>query len=121
MKKLILVSAFAMIISLSANAQNTGDKVQVLWKGSWYAATVKEHKDNQWFIHYDGYGNEWDEWVGKERMKVAWKKGDKVKVEWNGQWYAATILDIGDGKYKIHYEGWGNEWDEWVKPERMEK
>lgn len=121
MKKILLLSLFSLFFIWKSNAQNAGDKVQVLWNGTWFAATVKEHKDNKWLIHYDGYGDEWDEWVGSDRMKSSWKKGDKVTVEWNGQWYTATILEVGEGKYKVHYDGWGAEWDEWVTPNRMKK
>lgn len=121
MKKFILFSVFTLIFSWAAQAQNEGDKVQVLWQGSWYAATVKEVKDGKWFIHYEGYGAEWDEWVGQDRIKLAWKKGDKLQVEWQGKWYPAVILEVGEGKYKVHYDGWGNEWDEWVTPKRMKK
>ena len=50
-------------------------------------------------------------------------KGQKVQVEWKGTWYASTILEVGSGanagKYKIHYDGWGSEWDEWVPPSRI--
>lgn len=51
----------------------------------------------------------------------SFKKGDKVQVEWNGIWYKAEIIDITKDKYKIHYEGYGTEWDEWVGNNRMKK
>jgi hypothetical protein len=72
-------------------------------------------------VHYDNYDAQWDEWVGSDRIKQPWKKGDKVNVEWKGDWYTATILETGEGKYKIHYDGWGDEWDEWVTSSRMKK
>lgn len=46
-----------------------GDPVQVLWKGTWYNAHVLKSKGPQSFIHYDGYDNSWDEWVGPERIR----------------------------------------------------
>jgi len=46
-----------------------GDAVQVLWKGRWYAATVIQIGQNKVKIHYDGYGNNWDEWVGSNRIR----------------------------------------------------
>lgn len=45
--------------------------------------------------------------------------GDKARVLWSGQWYDATILEAEDGFYKVHYDGWGSNWDEWVNPDRV--
>jgi hypothetical protein len=121
MKKITLLAVFAFLLAYAAEAQNVGDNVQVLWNGSWYGAAVKEVKDGKWLIHYDGYGAEWDEWVGQDRIRATWKAGDKLQVEWQNQWYPATILEVGNGKYKVHYDGWGAEWDEWVTLSRMKK
>lgn len=52
---------------------------------------------------------------------VGYKVGDKVSVEWKGQWWPAKILAIGNGKYKVHYDGYGSEWDEFVGPSRVKK
>ncbi|MFC5599202.1 Tudor-knot domain-containing protein [Deinococcus cellulosilyticus] len=59
---------------------------------------------------------------------VAWaasvyQVGQKVQVEWHGQWFDATIVALGtgthQGKYKIHYEGYDQSWDEYVLPDRI--
>ncbi|HKC62836.1 MAG TPA: caspase family protein [Pyrinomonadaceae bacterium] len=54
---------------------------------------------------------------------VATKPGtrlsERVEVEWEGQWYAATILEVRGEKYRIHYLGYGSEWDEWVDDSRL--
>jgi hypothetical protein len=48
--------------------------------------------------------------------------GDRVRVEWHGSIYPATILDTaGDDRYRIHYEGYGNEWDETIGPQRIQR
>lgn len=49
---------------------------------------------------------------------------ERVEVLWEGQWYRAKILDhqrAGDApeRFRIHYVGWGPEWDEWVSPDRV--
>jgi hypothetical protein len=153
MKKFNLLFAFFLLFCFSSFSQKVGDKVDVLWNGAYYKATVKQVNDTKWFIHYDGYESSWDEWVGKDRIKVTntsggntggktdaktsnsnsggktdagsggstptWKVGDKIKVEWNSTWYPSTILQVGDGKYKIHYDGWASSYDEWVTPARM--
>jgi RNA binding chromodomain-containing protein len=46
-----------------------GANVEVEWKGKWYPAKVLEVKGPIYYIHYTGYGNEWDEWVSSKRMR----------------------------------------------------
>ena len=43
----------------------------------------------------------------------------KVKVEWNGTWWDATILKIESGKFLITYEGFDSSWDEWIDNNRI--
>jgi hypothetical protein len=52
----------------------TGDKAsakraKVEWKGRWYDAVVNSEKDGKWCISYLGFGSEWDECVGKKRIR----------------------------------------------------
>ena len=49
----------------------------------------------------------------------AYDVNDKVKVEWKGGIYPATILEAGDGKYLIHYDGYASSWDEWITEDRI--
>ncbi len=46
-----------------------GDHIEVEWGGKWWKAEVMKIKGDFAFIHYDGYGSEWDEWVTKERIR----------------------------------------------------
>ena len=43
--------------------------VEVEWNGQWYPAEVLQTKDGKHFIHYTGYGSNWDEWVSPERVR----------------------------------------------------
>jgi hypothetical protein len=45
----------------------------------------------------------------------------RVEAEWEGDWYPATILEVRGSKYRIHYLGYGTEWDEWVEAERLRR
>lgn len=46
--------------------------------------------------------------------------GDRVRVRWRGSTYAATVLALeGPGKLRVHYEGYGPEWDEVVSDDRV--
>ena len=46
----------------------------------------------------------------------AWKVGDQVEVKYGGRWWAASILEVGRGQYKIRYDGYNSSWDEWKTP-----
>jgi hypothetical protein len=51
-----------------------------------------------------------------------YKLGERVRVEWHGSTYAATILNVlGDDRYRVHYEGYGNEWDEDIALSRIQR
>ena len=150
------------LFASSAFAQGTpctvGGSIDVLWNGDWYAATIEAGPNGmgQCYIGYDGWGNEWDEWVGADRMRPRGgaaavaapaapaaaaptappaaaapaappaapnpcPMGGSVSVLWNGDWYNATI-EAGPnamGQCYIGYDGWGDEWDEWVGSDRM--
>ncbi len=54
----------------SGGAFKVGDAVEVNWKGSWYKASVLAVKGGKTKIHYDGYDNSWDEWVGPSRIRA---------------------------------------------------
>jgi len=44
---------------------------------------------------------------------------DKVKVEWKGGLYPATILKVENDKFLVHYDGYASSWDEWVTEGRI--
>ncbi len=49
------------------------------------------------------------------------KPGDLVLVQWQSQWYAGDVLEVqDDGKVKVHFRGWGEQWDEAVSRERLQ-
>ncbi|MBL9091875.1 MAG: trypsin-like peptidase domain-containing protein [Planctomycetaceae bacterium] len=47
-----------------------GEGVEVWWEGKWYPAEILKTYGNQYYIHYKGYGAEWDEWVSYSRVRV---------------------------------------------------
>lgn len=47
------------------------------------------------------------------------RQGPAVEVAWGGSWWRAEILEKRSGLTRIHYTGWGSEWDEWVEPSRL--
>lgn len=41
--------------------------------------------------------------------------GQPVQVEWQGRWYAASVLSVSSPtEVRIHYTGWSDRWDETV-------
>lgn len=45
------------------------DKVTILWKEKWYPGKIIEVNGDKYKISYDGFGAEWDEEVGLDRLK----------------------------------------------------
>jgi hypothetical protein len=49
------------------------------------------------------------------------KPGQVLQVMWGGTWWAARVLTLPpDGTVKIHYIGWGSNWDEAVPRTRLQ-
>lgn len=44
-------------------------KVEVEWGSTWWAAEVLQVRGNQYYIHYTGWNNSWDEWVTECRIR----------------------------------------------------
>ena len=42
------------------------------------------------------------------------EEGDKVKVAWGGRFYSCKVVKTRQFALKVHYMGWGAEFDEWV-------
>jgi hypothetical protein len=125
-----------------------GDHVLVEWEGNVYPAMILEAvSPTKYKIHYDDYDPIWDEVVQRDRIRGivegnvihpeppakvrtkalqaaqtnVYKIGDRVRVEWHGQMYPAVITGIvGSERYRIHYEGYGAEWDETVGLSRIQ-
>ena len=122
MKKVVLFLLAFAAFQMTGFSQKKGDKVEVLWNSKWYPASVIDvPSSTTWKIHYTDYSDSFDEVVGKDRIRLVWKKGDVIQVKSSSTWYKATILEVNGSKYKIHYDGWSDSWDEWVTTDRMKK
>ena len=125
----------------------TGDEVMVEWEGKDYPATILSADPAKLKVHFDGYDDNWDEVVTKSRVKGfrkgdevrpeapakvrakaleaaqtnTYRVGDQVRVEWSGRFYPAQIVEVvGKERYRVHYEGYGAEWDESVGLSRIQ-
>jgi hypothetical protein len=45
-------------------------KVEVEWGGTWWAAEVLKVRGNQYYIHYTGWNDSWNEWVSECRIRL---------------------------------------------------
>ena len=49
-----------------------------------------------------------------------YNQGQRVRVLWHGKVYPATILEVLEGeRYRVHYEGFGPEWNETIDVDRI--
>lgn len=92
-------------------------KVNVEWEGKPYKAVILDSKNDFYYVKYEGYGDEWNEWVMYDRISTGKEK--KAEIEYQGKWYKGLVLTEGDKKYFVRYEGFDYTWDEWVGPERI--
>ena len=149
-RRLRAMVILATLLTLTAckRSYSVGEKVLVEWEGNVYPAVIREAPGPTKFkVHYDGYDEMWDEVISRDKIKGlvegtvvqpepppkvrakaiqaaqtnVYKLGDRVRVEWHGQIYPALINGIvGQERYRIHYEGYGNEWDETVGLSRIQ-
>ncbi len=46
--------------------------------------------------------------------------GDRVRVRWRESVYLATVVSLaGAGRVRVHYDGYGSEWDETIPGDRI--
>lgn len=56
---------------------------------------------------------------GFDRKKRRFELGQWVDVrDTMDQWLEAEIIDVQGGRVKVHYNGWGRRWDEWIEEDR---
>ena len=101
---------------------NIGQSIDVWWQGYWYPSTVLDTDGINCFVQYDGYDQV--EWIEPDRIRYVdfsaeLPAGTPVMVNWQGEWYPATVLKSRGARYYINYDGWGANFDEWVGPDRI--
>jgi hypothetical protein len=142
------LGALLLVCVACSRSYRAGDEVMVEWEGKEYQAVILEAKGPTKFkVHYDGYDDIWDEEVVRSRIKSfrrgdeprpeppskvrqkaalaaqsnTYRLGDHVRVEWSGKYYPAEIIDVvGKERYRVKYDGYGNEWNENVSLSRIQ-
>jgi hypothetical protein len=116
-----------LLTAAVAAAREPVRAVEVLWGGSYWAAEILEVRGKQYRVHYTDWGSEWDEWVERSRVRKVSERpplarvqvGQKLEARWHATWWAAEVVAAKNGFFKIHYTGWGSEWDEWMEIDRL--
>lgn len=114
----------AVPAAAAGGGSKVGAKVQGLWRGQWWPATVTAEKDGQYFVRYDGGSASTDEWLAPDQIAFPEPDGlpgpgSQVKVEWNGSWYDARVQQREGNKWWVNYYGYPESSNEWVPLARM--
>lgn len=91
--------------------------------GNWQVVRIVDRKRDKLISEFYDYS---DKSIGEFTEKelrpvyfVSHKAGDNVKVEWEGNWYGAKIVDSDNNFYFIKYDGYDDSWNEWVAYDRI--
>lgn len=91
--------------------------------GNWQVIRIVDRKRDKLICEFYDYSdksiNEFTESELRPVYFVTHKKGDNVKVEWEGAWYGAKILDSDNNFYLIKYDNDDESWNEWVAYDRI--
>jgi hypothetical protein len=98
-----------------------GKRVLVEYEGEWYKAKTLERDNGQVNIQYIVDNSE--EWVENERILPynpdMFAVGESVEVEFEEEWYPATVKKAWFGLHFISYDDFPSYWMEWVAGERI--
>lgn len=108
-----------------AASRRVGERVEAYSVDGWYRGFITDTHGGRQKVHYYGYETTDDEWVAENMVRrgqaVQYSRGAIVNVEWKGEWYRATVLDVKGASHLVTYSGYGTKWDEWVPSKRIRK
>ena len=116
--------------SFGPNDLSPGTHVTVNKNGQWLPGTIVQPMGSDRFmVAYDGFGPQWNEAVGMDRIKagaavatVDFHPGDKVVVTSQGHLMLGDVLQqIAAGTWRVHYDGYGPEAAENVTSDRLRR
>src|SRR5262249_54794902 len=120
--------------SFGVGGLTPGSKVFIQKSGQWLpGSVVRQSTPGSYLVHYEGYGAEWDESVGLDKIRPAqdpagaagardYRPGEKGLVEARGRLLWADVLQqVARNSWRVHYDGYGPEIAENVGPERISR
>ena len=108
-----------------------GENVSVELSGERFIARVLNVRGGSHLVEYDSYNPEKNEWVPSKRIReltaaelnppdLEFAVGDLVEAsDYRGVWYKSKIVGITNNKYRVHFLGWSEGFDETVVPQRV--
>ena len=116
--------ALAMLLAVNlgayappAAAQAQGRAAYATWGQSIWPVSVASAGGGSFRIHYVGWGAEWDETVGCDRLRRG--GSGALAAEWHGAYYPASVIREDRQGTLIHYEGYDDSWNEVVPQSRL--
>ncbi len=126
------------------NGYKVGDKITAKDRvNNWLPAEIMEIGNGQYKVHYTGYTDYYDGFIPADWIKplnakttatnnsttviqnnnavntgtqnTGYKVGDKITAKDKVNiWLPAEIMEIANGKYKVHYTDYSDLWDDWI-------
>ena len=103
------------LYSISETEFEVGDLISVDWENNSYDAKINKVDKIFYKITYLGWGEEWDEWITKNRIRG----NKKVEIKSGEVWYPGEIIQNKNNKFFIRYNGYDFCFDEWVDSSRI--
>jgi WD40 repeat protein len=70
MRKLLSLLFFCLFsIQVFCQQFKVGASVEIEWNGKWYPGKILEIKGEKYYVSYDGYNAEWNEYVSASRLR----------------------------------------------------
>ena len=114
-----------MVISRATgpHSPRMGEFIEGESAGKWWKARVLKERDGEVYVTWPGWKRSYDEWLPLSRTRPyhpkTYKVGDLVQTEWRKQWYDARVIKVELGLHLVHYEGFAESDDEWVRYDRL--
>lgn len=101
--------------------------------GKWYKVDILKVEPGKYFIHWQGFDKRYDRWIEVNKVRAIGQAsgsgnsgGGKFKVgdvaeglETDGKWYKVDILKAEEGRYFIHWQGFGTQYDRWIEATKI--
>lgn len=115
-------AAMREIAIISGVATGSSALLEAESQGKYFAVKVlATRSDGHPYVHYVGYGTDWDEWIDPARLRTRTKlrENDQAWITWEGGVYPTKILEVGEGKragqIRVHWLGFSERNDHnWI-------
>ena len=112
-----------MAVATGTHTPRMGNLIEGESQGKWWKAEVLAEKDGLVYVTWPGWGKKYNEWLPLARTRPFHPKtfsvGDNVQAEWRNHWYDARVLKVELGLHLVHYDGFADSDDEWVRLDRL--